>query len=126
MSARSAAVSQGGRLLVGVDALHAGMVLAENVHDAQGRLLIPEGTELTDRHLRAFQLWGIPGVRVRQSDFEQTPVRAPSPECLRQAEAAVRARFGAADLSHPMLSELFRICVQREATRLANLEGSRG
>ena len=110
---------QPGRPLVAIDDLQAGMVLTEDVHDAQGRLLMPRGTELTARHLRAFQLWGILGVPIRGQEGEAPPLPPPSPELLAEAEEQVRARFRHNDLTHPGMVELFRVCILREARRLA-------
>jgi len=123
---RPAAPLHGGRPVIGVDDLEPGMVLAENVNDAQGRLLVPQGTELTERHLRAFQLWGVLGVRVRGAEGEEPPTPPISPEHLAQAEARIRARFRTTDVTHPMLAELLSICVLREATRLARGEAAHG
>lgn len=98
------------------------MVLAEPVHDAQGRLLMPRDTELGDRHLRAFQLWGIMSVKILgpgSTEPEPPPI---SPENLARAEALVRERFRHNDLEHPLIAAIVRICVLREARRLADQE----
>ncbi len=114
-----------GMPIVAVDDLQAGMMLAEEVRDQQGRLLMPSGTELTDRHLRAFQLWGIIGVRIRAGDAAAEPAELPlTPEQLAQGEAVVLSRLRADNASHPLMAELIRICTQREARRLAG--GSHG
>lgn len=44
-----------------------GMVLAEDAHDAQGRLLMPQGTTLTTRHQRQLRQWGVEVVAVLRS-----------------------------------------------------------
>lgn len=110
-----------------VDDLVAGMVIAEEVRDQQGRLLMPAGTELTDRHLRAFSLWGIMSIRVRGEGggdgAEEVPLEL-TPAQVAEAEAIVRVRFPAADLEHPFVAELLRLAALREARRLA-LEGRR-
>lgn len=103
------------------------MVIAEEVRDQQGRLLMPAGTELTDRHLRAFSLWGIMSIRVRGEGGGDGAVEVPlelTPAQVAEAEAIVRARFPAADLEHPFVAELLRLAALREARRLA-LEGRR-
>ena len=110
-----------------VDDLVAGMVIAEEVRDQQGRLLMPAGTELTDRHLRAFSLWGIMSIRVRGEGGADGTEEAPlelTPAQVAEAEAIVRARFPAADLEHPFVAELLRLAALREARRQA-LEGRR-
>ncbi len=98
------------------------MLLAQDVHDQQGRLLMPRDTALTDRHLRAFELWGILAVQVQQAGAESGPPELViTPEELAQAEALVSARLAHNDLTHPMIATLFRICTEREARRLALL-----
>ena len=97
------------------------MVLAEDVHDQQGRLLLPSGSELTERHLRAFQMWGILTVKVRGAGEEPSePVI--SPEILAEAEARVRQRMHNNDLALPVIAEILRFAVQREARLLAAVE----
>lgn len=95
------------------------MILADDVHDTQGRLLVPRDTEMTERHLRAFQLWGVMSVRVRgrgdESDDAPPPI---SPEALAEAEAYVRARFRRHDPDHPLIGALIATAVQRIARRL--------
>ncbi len=114
-----------GMPIVAVDDLQAGMLLADEVRDQQGRLLMPAGTELTDRHLRAFQLWGIISVRIRAADAEAAPAELPlTPEQLAQGEEVVRNRLRDDKAAHPLMAELIRLCTLREARRLAG--GSHG
>lgn len=40
------------------------MVLAADVKDRRGRLIMPSGTTITDRHLRSFKMWGVTHVEV--------------------------------------------------------------
>ncbi len=104
--------------LVPADDLAPGMVIAEEVRDQQGRLLVPAGTELTERHLRAFQLWGVRSVRVSGAGGSD-PVPELTPAQLAEGEAIVRARFHLHDLRHPLIAELLRLAGRREAVRLA-------
>jgi hypothetical protein len=108
--------------LIPVDDLEGGMVLAESVHDAQGRLLIQRDTELTDRHLRAFQLWGIQSVRILGPGSNEPEPPPISSEILARAEALVRERFRHNDLEHPLIVAILRVCLMREARRLADGE----
>lgn len=116
----------GGRSgLVSVDDLEAGMLLAEDVRDQQGRLLMPASTELTERHLRAFQLWGIMGVKIRRPGEEpETAERDVPPELLAEAEAIVQERLRHNNAADPVIAELRRICVARVGQKLAR--GQRG
>lgn len=110
--------ASGGRQVIDVDALEAGMILAEDVHDQQGRLLLPSGSALTDRHLRAFQMWGIPTVKVRGTGVEP-PEPVVSPEILAEAGRRVRERLRLNDLEQPVIAEILRFAVEREARRIA-------
>ena len=101
------------------------MVLGEDVHDTQGRLLIPAGTELTARHLRAFQLYGRISVRIRGADAEPEPSPI-SPEELAAAEARILPRFRHNALSHPVVAALLRWCVTAEARQAQGEAGPHG
>ena len=121
MSERTSAVlPRGPRPTVSVDDLEPGMVLGEDVHDAQGRLLMPKGTVLTERHLRAFQLWGILSVLVLGPEGEEPPPAPISPELLARAEELVRRRFRNNDPTHPLIAALIAACTLREARRIAD------
>jgi hypothetical protein len=117
--------SDRGRQTVAVDDLEAGMILVESVHDSQGRLLIQQGTELTGRHLRAFQLWGILSVRVRGPEGEESDPAPISAAILAAAEAGIRPRFRQNDIGHPLIAVLLHGAILREARRLADLERGR-
>lgn len=105
--------------VVSVDDLEAGMVLADEVRDQQGRLLMPSGTELTDRHLRAFQLWGILSVRITSGDASEPAEPPVSAADLEAARALVTGRLRHTDAAHPFIAELVQLCTLREARRLA-------
>jgi hypothetical protein len=108
-----------------VDDLEAGMMLAEDVRDQQGRLLMPAATELTERHLRAFQLWGIMGVKIRRPGEEDDSAELAVPPALQaEAEEIVRERLRHNNAGHPVIIELQRLCVARVGQRLAR--GQRG
>lgn len=113
--ATTGADRSGPRVQVDVDDLTEGVVLAEDINDQQGRLLMPAGTALTARHLRAFQLWGILSVRIRgEAAGPEADLRDPTPAEISVAEAEVRPRFRG-DLAHPCTAELLRIVARRLA-----------
>lgn len=107
-------------VLLAVDDLQPGIAVVEDVYDPQGRLLMSAGTELTERHLRACQLWGITRVRVRTEGLPaEAEAEGPTPGQIAQAELETRARFRNTDQTHPLMVELFRLCVIRAANRVA-------
>ncbi len=102
-----------------LDDLRPDMVLAAAIHDSGGRLLVPAGIALTDKHLRLFQMWGIADAEVEGEGAgapEEEPLDAAS---LSAAEAELRPHFRHADLSHPVVAAVFRYCVTAAARRSA-------
>ncbi len=98
------------------------MVLAENVSDLQGRLLVPEGTALTERHLRAFQMLGIPCLKVRGAGEEEAVAPVISPELRAAATTRLRERMQHQDLTHPAIIEIMQFAIEREARLMASGE----
>jgi hypothetical protein len=71
-----------------LDDLKPGMILAANLLEPGGRMLLPAATELTDRHLRYFQMWGVADAEI-EGDERDLPAAFPvDPE----VRAAVEAR----------------------------------
>lgn len=51
--------------------LKPGMLLESDVKGTNGRLLLPTGTELTEQHLRIFNIWGVTEVEITSATDEQ-------------------------------------------------------
>jgi hypothetical protein len=95
------------------------MVLKADVCDRSGRLLLPGGTELTEKHLQIFRTWGVLEAEiVGESDSEAGGPGGDEidPEALAAAEARVKPLFLCNDLEHPAIKELLRLCIIRRAT----------
>jgi hypothetical protein len=71
---------------VGIDDASAGMVLADEVCDRQGNVLLAKGTQLSDSTLAALRRRGVEGVRVEDDGV--------SPEQLAAAREEVAVRVG--------------------------------
>ena len=100
------------------DNLIPGMVLASDVRDRSGRLLLRGGTELNDRHLYILRTWGILEAEVAgaEEDLESPELaNAIAPELWSAIEGEITPLFHHADLSHPAVKELLRIRIDREA-----------
>lgn len=104
---------------VPIDHLSAGMVLKSNVCDRSGRLLLPEGVELTEKHLHIFRTWGVLEAEVVGESGNETDDQSDneiSPEALAAAEALVKPLFIHNDSEHPAIKELIRLCIARKVT----------
>jgi len=103
---------------VAVDNLEVGMVLAADVHDRAGRMLLGAGVELTPKHLVIFRTWGVEEAAIVGDDNDGDGPALPAevtPELLAAAEVALAPLFRATNLEHPAMAELFRLASLRKA-----------
>ncbi len=104
--------------LVQIDNLTEGMLLAADTHDRNGRLLLTQGAELTNRHIRMFMTWGIQKVDIQDYDeplSETSDGDVIAPELLQKAEEELKLLFRKNDLTYPAIIELFQQCLTRKA-----------
>ena len=102
-----------------LDDLKPGMTLSADLFGSGGRLLLPAGTELTDRHLRYFNMWGVGEVEVQGDERIQDPTATVAPAVRAAIEARLGALFRHADLTHPATAQVFACCLARELRRAA-------
>jgi HD-like signal output (HDOD) protein len=98
--------------LIRTDKLKPGQILAAEVRDSNGRLLLAGGREIQPEHIRVFKIWGVCEVLIHDNpctDDETDPVA--NPEMLAQILANVQTLFRFADLEHPAIRELFDLAV---------------
>jgi hypothetical protein len=97
--------------LLTIDDLKPGMVLGGDVKDRNGRNLLSAGTELTEKHLRIFKIWGVLEVDVKGVEQEEVAAQAAAainPEDLLRAETIVADLFRHTDPEDPVMRELRR------------------
>lgn len=103
--------------LVSVDTLNEGSVLAEDVHDINGRLLLREGQEISAKHLRVLKIWGITEVEVvGESDDDESAVAVADPEKQAAVEAAMKILFSRLDLTHDAIAYVHACAVTHRYT----------
>jgi hypothetical protein len=110
--------------LITVEQAEVGMVLVADVTDQRGRLLIPAGKDLSERHVNALPMWGVTHIEVEGDGPEgadETPETA-EPWAIARAEEELEERFALANRSHPVVKELADICVRRRAIEV-QMEG---
>ncbi len=104
--------------MVHLDNLKPGMILAADVHDRNGRLLLGAGNELNDKHIYIFRTWGVPEADItgmEEDSLARTPTDSIDPEIRAAAEAELKPVFRHADLDHPAIAELLQISITRKA-----------
>jgi hypothetical protein len=102
--------------VINLDDIEPGMTLAEDVRDYSGRILLAAGTEITDKHLRIFKMWGITEADIQglgREDVASSTVSQLDPALIQQAEEQGRLLFRHTDLNDPFTRELFRLFILR-------------
>jgi hypothetical protein len=99
-----------------LEAVRPGMVLAGDVTERSGRVLLRRSTEITEKHLDILRKWGVSEVDLQGTtpEEEATSVQ-PDPAILQEAESRAGELFRHTDRGHPAVSELFRLCTLRLA-----------
>ena len=95
------------------DKLIPGQILAEEVRDINGRLLLAKGNEIQSNHIRIFKIWGISEVNVAgaASCKEEFDPELDS-ELLEKAQESMKIICRHVDLEHPAIKEIFKLAVQ--------------
>lgn len=104
---------------VPIDNLTVGMILKSDVFDRSGRLLLPSGAELSEKHLQIFRMWGVLEVEIvagTEPEGETSVTQEFDPERAAKAEEMLLPLFVHNDLEHPAIKELLRLCISRKVT----------
>lgn len=102
---------------VAIENIETGMVLASDVQDRSGRMLLGGGAELTQKHLVIFRTWGVleADIEGHGSDEAVDPI-PPDVDSLELAavEAELRPQFRHTNPEHPAIIELMRLAALRK------------
>ncbi len=101
---------------IDVSQAEAGMVLAADILDKRGRLLVPAGKELSAKHVRALPAWGVSRIEVEGDDIAGAVEL--EPWAVERATADVDALFSRVNRDHPLFQSLTTVCVERFALAL--------
>jgi len=99
--------------------LKEGMILAKEVTSPTGQLLLKGGAPITDKHLRAFKMWGISEFEIEIEGENQVTKSEFSSEILAKADQALQLRFYGSNLSNPVLNKIYSFCLNRLALKLS-------
>jgi len=103
-----------------IDEIQPGMVLAENVVDRAGRVLLKGGLQISERHLTILKQWGIIEAEVEGVSREEITAKATEgldQELLNTIEEEYGEKFRHTARFHPFTQELFRLSVLRAVHR---------
>ena len=110
--------------LIDTSALLPGMILAEDLHDRNGRFILGRGTQLTCNHLKIIKTWGIVEASIHGSPTgKKDSSDTIGADIIRKAHAQTSALFSKTDFSNDAVQKLYQICIQRNIRQL--YEGGR-
>jgi hypothetical protein len=102
---------------VSIENIETGMVLAGDVHDRSGRMLLGAGAELTQKHLVIFRTWGVLEADIAGHGSDEDSDKIPAdvdPLELAAAEQALAPLFRHSNREHPAIAELMRLAALRK------------
>lgn len=107
--------------LLKVDDFKPGMVLAADLKSPQGRMLLPKGSMLTEKHIRTCKIWGIVEGDILGEDDQKAedPPVVLNPALVERAKELAKAYFYLTDLRHPVVRETAKLFIERAALSLA-------
>ena len=111
---------------ISVNNLKPGMTLSSDVLDITGRLLLGNGTEIDEKHINIFKIWGIVEVDIEGSEEDKNEAYSDlhaDITTINQAEEDLIKIFHHTDITSPIMKELFRIAL-RNKVRIMTKGGS--
>ncbi len=100
---------------VRVKYLKLGMVLSSHARDPNGRLLLPAGEEITDKHIRTLKAWGIAEVDIEDNKDEVGQLSGNKEKSVpNQVKEEVDELFRYSNRKHPAIKELVELCILRK------------
>ena len=108
--------------IINLEDIQVGMVLADDIKERSGRVLLTGGSEIREKHLRVFKMWGITEADIKDVEKEEIAagiVAQLAPSLFRDVQSRVREHFCLADMEHPFINELFRLVTLRQVRHRA-------
>ncbi len=102
--------------IINLEDIQTGMILDADVKDDRGRVLLSTGTEITEKHLKVFKMWGVTEADIQGVQKEEASVKSTAnldPALLQEAEALGLQLFRHTNLKQPFMKELFRLFTLR-------------
>jgi HD-like signal output (HDOD) protein len=99
--------------IVPINKLIPGMLLAEQVKDVNGRLILAKDKKIHSSHIRKFKIWGITEVNISGGvPLKDKPRSQNNSEIIEKTNEKVKYIFSHIDLEHPVAKEIFRLSVE--------------
>lgn len=103
--------------------LKPGMVLAADIVENHGQVLLTAGSTITEKHIDIFRTWGIPEANITNVDEEEiarSETLELDPELLKAAQQRADELFKFYDLELPAAKKLMQMFVKNEVAQMAD------
>ncbi len=98
------------------------MRLASELRSRQGRALLPQGAELTEKHIRTLKIWGIAAADIEgHGEEEDESARSLTPEEIEAIKPYAKAHFRFNNLGLPPVRNLARLYARRACRANASI-----
>jgi hypothetical protein len=94
------------------------MIVAADVKNIDGMLLLPSGCELKERQINILQAWGVAEIEVEntvETEAAADPFAKIPPEVVAALTTELKALFWQPDETNPVFTEIFRLMLLRRA-----------
>ena len=104
---------------IAVEKLQEGMVLDEDVHDLNMRLLVSKGQKVAPNHIRVLKIWGVTRVRIIGQETENAASELSIDDLgAEHLKKSINLIFKNADLNNEIIKEIYKACVSKSGYRL--------
>jgi HD-like signal output (HDOD) protein len=98
--------------IIHINELKTGMVLADEVRDLSGKLLLEKGKTIRPDHFRIFKIWGVTEVNICGANRDQNEFKPDfDSEQYKKTKEITLQTFRHNDCEHPAIEEIFRLSV---------------
>lgn len=95
-----------------LDQAQPGMVLEQPVSNTNGRVLLPAGCEINEKHIKAMKMWGIVDLCIKGStESGESETNAVTSHKLENAKNSVAEAFKHANLGTPIMNAIYNEAV---------------
>jgi HD-like signal output (HDOD) protein len=110
---------------IAVENLKEGMVLDQDVHDLNTRLLLSKGQKVAQRHIRVLKIWGVTGVRIIGKNNEGAASELSfDDKNVEHLKKTINLTFQNADLKNELIKEIYKASlIQRLISKEKKLPG---
>ena len=98
--------------IIHINKLEPGMVLADDVRDLSGKLLLGKGKAIVPDHFRVFKIWGVTEVNICGNNGDKREIKPDlNSEQYKKIKELTQQVFRHNNFEHPAIKEIFRLSV---------------